>query len=88
MRFRQTRRCAIDSPTISGRQLILHSEQVTVSFAVNKIDHDAGLTPNDQIDRAAANAAIFDQRLFGLRSVDLQRKNFAAIRTGDFSFND
>jgi hypothetical protein len=39
---------------------------MTSGFAVNKIDHDARLTPNDQIDRAAANAAIFDQRLFRL----------------------
>jgi hypothetical protein len=39
---------------------------MTSGFAVNKIDHDAGLTSNGQIDRAAANAAIFDQRLFRL----------------------
>jgi hypothetical protein len=88
MRFRQARRCAIDSPTLLGRKLILHSDQVTVSFGVNKIDHDAGLTTNSQIDRPAANAAIFDQRLLRLRGVDLQRKNFAAVRTGDFGFND
>ena len=61
---------------------------MTSGFVVNKVDNDAGLTPNGQIDRAAANAAIFDQRLFGLRGVDLQRKNFAAVRTGDFSFDD
>jgi hypothetical protein len=88
MRFRQARRCAIDSPTILGRKLILHSDQVTVSFGVDKIDHDAGLTPNIQIDRAAANAAVFDQRLLRLGCVDLQRKNFAAVGTGDFGFND
>jgi len=39
---------------------------MTQDSPVNKIDHDARLTPNDQIDRAAANAAIFDQRLFRL----------------------
>src|SRR5260370_31737260 len=88
MRFRQTRRWAIDSPTVLSRKLIVHSDQVTVSFGVDKIDHDAGLTTNGQIDWAATNAAIFDQRLLRLRGVDLQRENFAAVRTGDFGFND
>jgi hypothetical protein len=88
VRFRQARRCAIDSPTILGRKLIVHSDQVTVSFSVDKIDHDAGPTLNTQVNRAAADAAIFDQRLLRLRGVDLQRKNFAAVRTGDFGFND
>ena len=77
-----------NSPTIFGRKLIVHSDQVTVSFGVDKIDNDAGLTPNGQIDLAAANGAIFDQRLFRLRGVDLQWKNFAAVRTSDFSFDD
>ena len=78
----------INSPTVLGRKLIVHSDQVTVSCAVNKIDHGTRLTSNGQIDWPAANAAIFDQRLFRLRGVDLQRKNFAAMRTGDFSFDD
>jgi hypothetical protein len=39
--------------------------------AVNKIDYDAGLTPNGQIDWAAADTAVFDQGLFRLRRVDL-----------------
>jgi hypothetical protein len=88
MRFRQARRCAIGSPTIPGRKLILHSDQVTVSGGVDKIDNDAGLTTNGQIDWATANAAVFDQRLLGLRGIDLQRENLAAMRTGNFSFND
>ena len=41
-----------------------------------------------QIDRTAADRAIFDERLFRLRSVDLKRKNFAAIRTGDIGFDE
>jgi hypothetical protein len=44
---------------------------MTSGCGVNKLDHYAGLTPNDQIDWPAANAAIFDQRLLGLRGVDL-----------------
>jgi hypothetical protein len=87
MRFRQARRCTIDSPTIPGRTLIVHSDQVTVSFTVNKIDHNAGLRPNGQIDWPAADAAIFDQQLFRFGGVDLQRKNFAAMRAGDFCFD-
>jgi hypothetical protein len=66
----------------------VHSDQVTVSGGVDKIDNDAGLTANGQIDRAAANAAIFDQRLLGLRGIDLQRKNLAAMRASDFGFDD
>jgi hypothetical protein len=66
----------------------VHSDQVTVSGGVDKIDHNAGLTPNSQIDRPAANTAIFDQRLLGLGGIDLQRKNLAAMRTSDFGFND
>jgi len=66
----------------------MHSHQVTVSFAVNKIDDRARLTTNGQINRPATNAAIFNQRLFRFRSVDLQRKNFAAVRTSDLDFND
>jgi len=66
----------------------MHSNQLTVSFSVNKIDHDARLRPNGQIDWPATNRAIFDQRLFRLRGVDLQRENFAAMRAGDFGFDD
>src|ERR1700737_621898 len=61
---------------------------MTSRSAVDKIDNGAGLTPNTQIDRAATNGAVFDQRLLRLRGVDLQRKNFAAMRTGDFGFDD
>jgi len=65
----------------------VHSEEVNDSFAVNKIDDNTRLALDRQVDRAAANRAVFDQRLFGLRRVDLQRKNLAAMRTSDFSFD-
>jgi hypothetical protein len=41
---------------------------------------------NRQGNWAAANAAIFDQRLLGLRRVDLQRERFTAMRTNDVCF--
>jgi len=66
----------------------MHRPQVSVSFAADKIDEYARLTTNRQIDRPAANAAIFDQRLLGFRRVDPQRKNFAAVWTSDFCFDD
>jgi hypothetical protein len=61
--------------------------QVTVSRAANKIDHYAGLATNGQIDWPTANRAIFDERLLRFRSIDLQRKNFAAVRAGDVDFD-
>jgi len=65
----------------------VHSDQVTVSFTVNKTDNRARLTTNGQIDRATTNAAIFDQGLLRFRRVDLQRENFAAMRTGDLGLD-
>ena len=41
---------------------------------------------NRQHNRPATNAAIFDQRLFGLGCVDLQREGFTAMRTNDVGF--
>ena len=41
---------------------------------------------NAQHDRAAANAAIFDEGLFPLRRVDLQRKRLAAMRADNLRF--
>ena len=41
VRFRQARRCAIDSPSASARNLIMHRPQVSVSFAADKIDNGA-----------------------------------------------
>jgi hypothetical protein len=38
---------------------------------------------NLQGNGPAANAAIFDQGLLGLRRVDLQRERFTAVRTND-----
>jgi hypothetical protein len=43
---------------------------------------------NGQIDRPAANRAVLNECLLRLRSVDLQRKNFAAVRATDFGFDD
>jgi len=39
------------------------------------------------MDRTAAHGAVLDQRLFGLRGVDLERENFTAMRTSDVGFN-
>jgi hypothetical protein len=41
---------------------------------------------NCQRNRPATNAAIFDQRLFGLGCVDLQREGFTAVRTNNVCF--
>ena len=61
---------------------------MTSGFAVNKIDNGAGLTANSQIDRPAANGAVLDQRLLRLGSIDLEWKNFTAMRTSDVCFNN
>src|SRR4051812_17556366 len=42
---------------------------------------------NGQSNRMAADGAIFDQRLFALRSIDLERKRFAAMRACDLCFD-
>jgi len=39
------------------------------------------------MDRPAAHGAVLDQRLFGLRGVDLERENFTAMGTSDVGFN-
>jgi hypothetical protein len=38
-----------------------------------------------QIDGTAANAAVFDQILFSLRSIDFQGKGFPTMWTGNIS---
>ena len=43
---------------------------------------------NRQGNGPAANAAIFDQGLLALRSVDEERKRFSAVRTSDLRFVD
>jgi hypothetical protein len=49
-----------------------------------KIDNFAGRAPESEIDRPTTNRAVFDQRLHGLRRIDLDREHFAAVRTGNF----
>jgi hypothetical protein len=38
-------------------------------------------------DRPTANRAIFDKGLVALRSIDLERENFAAMGTGDLGLD-
>jgi len=40
-----------------------------------------------QSDGTAANAAVFDQILFALRSIDFQGKGFATMWTGNISWH-
>jgi hypothetical protein len=61
---------------------------MTLRSVANKIDNNSGLTTNSQIDRSAADAAVFYERLFALRGVDLQWKNFAAMRASDLCLNE
>ena len=88
MRFRKARRYALEPPTVAGRKLFVHSDQLTSSGRANKIDHNTGLTTHSQIDRSAAYGAVLDQRLLRLGSIDLEWKNFTAMRTSDVCFND
>ena len=46
----------------------------------------AGAAMNRQRDWPAADAAIFNQCLLALRSVDLKQKRLTAMRTDDFRF--
>lgn len=45
------------------------------------IHYLARFTPNRQRHRPAANRAIFDESLLGLRSVDLQWERLSTVRT-------
>jgi hypothetical protein len=54
----------------------------------NKIDDRSGPAADGQINRPTTNGAVFDQRLLGLGSVDLQWERLSAMRTGDFCFDD
>ena len=49
-----------------------------------KIDHFARLAPEGEIDRPTTNGAVFDQRLDGLRGIDLDREHLAAVGAGNF----
>src|SRR5205814_10050329 len=49
------------------------------SCVVNNVDDRAGFTANCEINWAATDRAVLNQRLFGLGGVDLQRKYFAAM---------
>ena len=66
-----TWRCAFGSPPVIGRELFMHSGQVTGSLAVNKVHHFAGVATDGQTDRPTTNGTVFNQRLLGLRRIDL-----------------
>jgi len=61
---------------------------MTLGRPANKIDDRARFATNAQIDRPATNGAVLDQRLLRLGSIDLEWKNFTAMRTSDVCFND
>ncbi len=46
------------------------------------------MTADRQRNRTTTDGTILDQRLFWLRSIDLDRKNLAAVRTGDLGLGD
>ena len=45
-----------------------------------KIDNFARLAPEGEIDRPTTNGAVFDERLEGLRRIDLDREHLATVR--------
>src|SRR6266446_9193321 len=53
-----------------------------------KTDNHARPATNRQRDWATTDGAVLDQCLFWLRCIDLDRENFAAMRTGDFCLRD
>jgi hypothetical protein len=58
------------------------------STAVRNFDDFSGFAADGQVDRPTANRAILDQGLFWLRGVDLERKDFAAMGTGNIYLDD
>ena len=52
-----------------------------------KIDNFAGIAPEGEIDRPTTNRAVFDQRLHGLRGIDLDREDRPAVGTRNFGSN-
>jgi hypothetical protein len=55
--------------------------------SANKIDNGAGPAADRQINRPAADGAVFDDGLLRLRSIDFQRETLAAMRAGNFGLN-
>jgi len=53
-----------------------------------KLDNCSRTTTDRQRNWAATDDAILDQRLFRLRSIDLDRENFAAVWAGDLRLRD
>jgi hypothetical protein len=53
-----------------------------------KINNLPGTTADCELNRPAANGAVFDQRLITLRGIDLNRELFTAVRTNDLGFGD
>jgi hypothetical protein len=57
------------------------------SIALVHANHFAWPAFQLQGDRAATNAAVFDHGVLALGSVDLQGKDFPAMRTRNIDFN-
>ena len=53
-----------------------------------KLDNSSGTTTDRQRNWSATDGAILKQDLFRLRSIDLDRKHFAAVRADDFGLRD
>ena len=53
-----------------------------------KLDNSSGTTTDRQRNWSATDGAILNQDLFRLRSIDLDRKHFAAVRADDFGLRD
>jgi len=53
-----------------------------------KLDNSSGTTTDRQCNWSATDGAILNQDLFRLRSIDLDRKHFAAVRADDFGLRD
>ena len=76
--------------TATARPLAVCAGRDDPSFsplAFRDAQHLAGTTSDRERNRPAADGAVFDERLFALRSIDLQREYFAAMRARDFCFN-
>src|SRR6266480_6446442 len=58
------------------------------SSTTGHIEDYAGMTTDGERNGAATDGAVLDQCLFCLRSIDLEWKNFSAMRTDDIGLRD
>ena len=58
------------------------------SSTTDQIEDYAGITTDGHRNGAATDGAVLDQCLFSLRSIDLKRKNFSAMRTDGIGLRD